>query len=348
MTFEREKHDLYPQEKDKTKLEQFENQFEELKAAGMKLARAVANLDPDERYAPTPPSVHAVGGFVRDMMIGVKAKDMDVEVYGVDPSVLKEMLEKLFGRVDTVGEAFGILKVRVGHGLDLDVSIPRRESKSGQGHKGFLVGSDPSLDVREAALRRDFTMNSMTYDLVTGVIFDPFGGLEDLKKRELRVTDAARFQDDPLRVLRAAQFVSRFELVVEPASFELMKKMVTRGDLNELPAERVYEEWRKMFLKSDRPSIGIELLRSLGAVEKHFPELNALIGVEQEKDWHPEGDVWRHTMMVTDQAAKIIKSRGGGIIERGERDCYAWRALSRLWQTSHNRSIWWQDSIAWA
>jgi tRNA nucleotidyltransferase (CCA-adding enzyme) len=153
-------------------------------------------------------------------------------------------------------------------------------------------------------------MNSMAYDLARGVVFDPFGGLRDLKERKLRVTDPERFQDDPLRVLRAAQFCSRFELVVEPESFELMKTMVEKGDLNELSSERVLEEWRKLLTKSGRPSIGIELLRALGAVKKHFPELGALIGVEQEREWHPEGDVWMHSMMVVDKAAEIIRKVG--------------------------------------
>ena len=292
---------------DKSAQERFESQEQALRDAGIKLARAVAALEPDERYHPTMPAVFAVGGFVRDMMIGIKPKDMDVEVYGVDPERLKELLASLFGRVDTVGEAFGILKVRIGDGLELDVSIPRRESKAGAGHRGFLVDSDPSLGVVEAGRRRDFTMNSMAYDLANGVSFDPFGGLEDLEKRELRVTDHERFEDDPLRVMRAAQFAARFGLVVESASFMLMKEMIERGDLAELPAERIFEEWRKLLLKSARPSIGIELLRALGATEKHFPELHALIDVEQEKEWHPEGDVWRHTMMVTDEAAKIIR-----------------------------------------
>jgi tRNA nucleotidyltransferase (CCA-adding enzyme) len=200
-----------------------------------------------------------------------------------------------------------VIKLAFGEGLAFDVSIPRRESKSGPGHKDFKVQGDPAMSVEEAARRRDFTMNSISADPLTGEYFDPFNGIHDLDQRVLRVTDHERFQDDPLRVYRAVQFTARMGLSVDPESFALMQEMVERGDLAYLKPERVTEELKKLLLKGEKPSLGFELARQLGIVEKYWPELHALIGVEQEPEWHPEGDVWIHTMMVVDEAAKIIR-----------------------------------------
>lgn len=249
-----------------------------------------------------------VGGFVRDSLTGMVSKDADMEVYGVDADTLERTLHQLYPeKVDTVGRSFGVLKVFLGDGLDLDVSIPRRESKTGSGHKGFAVTGDPNMSVKEAARRRDFTMNSLAADPLTGQIVDSFGGMDDIKNKILRVTDPERFQDDPLRVYRAVQFAARLGFTIEPKSFELMREMVERGDLDELSPERVTEELKKLLLKSERPSVGFEYMRELGIIERDYPELHSLIGVEQEPEWHPEGDVWIHTMMVLDQAATISK-----------------------------------------
>ncbi|MCC7522450.1 HD domain-containing protein [Candidatus Uhrbacteria bacterium] len=251
-----------------------------------------------------------VGGFVRDSLTGTISKDADIEVYGIDADTLEQSLQQMYpGKVDTVGRSFGVLKVFLGDGLDLDVSIPRRESKTGAGHTGFAVTGDPTMSVKEAARRRDFTMNSLAADPLTGEIFDSFGGVDDIKKKILRVTDPERFQDDPLRVYRAVQFAARLGFTIEPKSFELMKEMVARGDLDELSPERVTEELKKLLLKSEQPSIGFEYMRELGIIERDYPELQSLIGVEQEPEWHPEGDVWIHTMMVLDAAARITQRR---------------------------------------
>jgi tRNA nucleotidyltransferase (CCA-adding enzyme) len=249
-----------------------------------------------------------VGGFVRDALCGLHPKDMDIEVYGVAPQTLEDLLVSLYPeKVNLVGKAFGILKVSPRPGIELDVSIPRRESKIGAGHRGFSIQGDPTMNVTEAARRRDFTMNALAADPLTGEVIDPFGAIEDLQRHVLRVTDPERFQDDPLRIYRAIQFCGRLGLRIDRASAELMREMIERGDLEQLPKERVTTEIEKLLLKSSRPSIGFEAMRELGLIESAYPELHALIGCEQEYEWHPEGDVWTHTMMVIDAAAALIR-----------------------------------------
>ncbi len=278
--------------------------------AAQDLAREISELEPNPEYATNAPCALIVGGYVRDSLLGLNPKDADIEVYGVAPDELKALLKKKFGQVEIVGEAFAVLKVSLGDGLELDVSIPRRESKTGKGHKDFAVIADPSMTIQEAAQRRDFTVNALAMDPVTGVIFDPFGGQEDIKNRILRVTDSERFQDDPLRVLRAMQFVARLEFTIDLESAQLMQEMVSRGELDHLPRERVTTELEKLLVKAKRPSVGFEFGRTIGVIERHFPELHALIDVPQEPEWHPEGDVWIHTMMVVDAAAKIARRDG--------------------------------------
>lgn len=245
-----------------------------------------------------------VGGSVRDEALGRAPKDFDVEVYGLDPKAIERIAETV-GKVDAVGRAFGILKVSLGRGMDIDLSLPRVDSKVGEGHRGFEVKVDPHMSVKDAARRRDFTFNALAKDPLNGEIFDPFGGVEDLRERTLRVTDPERFVDDPLRVYRAAQFVGRFGLRIETSSHALMESMV--ASLRELPKERRKEEWEKMLLKSERPSLGLMALHSIGVIKELYPELYALRGTEQEFEWHPEGDAWIHTLMVTDSAADIVR-----------------------------------------
>lgn len=260
------------------------------------------------------PRALIVGGFVRDSVLGLHPKDLDLEVYGIEPETLLVLLEYIFGiKINTVGEAFGVLKVPLGEGRELDVSIPRQESKKKDVNDDFLIQSDPQMSIVEAARRRDFTMNTISADPLTGEIYDPFEGIEDLRQGILRVTDPIRFQDDPLRVYRATQFAARMNLQVDPESFSLMQVMVDRGQLKQLSVERITEEWKKLLLKSPRPSVGIELMRDLGIIERDYPELHALINVPQEPEWHPEGDVWIHTMMVVDEAAKIVRRLGNTI-----------------------------------
>lgn len=260
------------------------------------------------KIADVVPKAHLVGGFVRDALRGQVSKDADVEVYGMEPQALEVCLEKLFpGQVIAVGRSFGVLKVVLEDDLDVDVAIPRRESKSGQGHVGFLVESDPNMSLEDALRRRDFTMNAMAADPLTGELFDPYGGQRDLQAGVLRMVDPIRFQDDPLRVYRAIQFAARFEASIEPKTFACMRMMVQRGDLSELSKERVTDELRKLFLQASRPSLGLQIAWDLGVIERDYPELFCLKATPQEPEWHPEGDVWTHSLMVVDQAAKIIR-----------------------------------------
>lgn len=233
-----------------------------------------------------------VGGWVRDRALGLAPKDLDIEVFGIAAPALRTLLECI-GQVDVVGESFTVYKVG-----GLDVSLPRRESKTGRGHKGFAVEGDPHLSFEDAARRRDFTINAMSWDPLTDETLDPFGGMEDLRAQRLRAVDARTFGDDSLRVLRALQFAARFNLTLDPDTRALCRAL----PLDDLPAERIWAEVEKLLLRAPRPSVGLTLARDLGVVDQLWPELQALIGCEQEYEWHPEGDVWIHTLMVTDQA----------------------------------------------
>jgi len=234
-----------------------------------------------------------VGGWVRDRLCGRASKDIDIEVYGVPAETLQTLLRQI-GRVDTVGESFTVFKLG-----PLDVSLPRRESKTGRGHRGFTVSGDPGLTVEEAARRRDFTVNAIAWDPLTDEYLDPHGGRDDLHKGVLRMVDPNTFADDSLRVLRALQFAARFDLAVDEAT-----KTVCRGiPLDDLPSERIWGEFEKLLLGARRPSVGFALGLELGTIEQLFPELLALVGCEQEPEWHPEGDVWNHNLMVIDEAA---------------------------------------------
>ncbi len=247
-----------------------------------------------------------VGGYARDEimrrfgMATAGSKDIDLEVYGLSFATLLEAL-KPFGSLDLVGESFKVIKLG-----NLDISIPRRDSKTGQRHKDFIVEGDPTMSVREAARRRDLTINALALNPLTGEIIDEWGGIEDLKNGILRATDLKLFGDDPLRVLRLMQFAGRFGFRVEEETAKVARSL----SLEHLPAERITEEWKKLLLKSKRPSVGLEVARQLGINKKLHPELLALEGVPQEPEWHPEGDVWVHTDMVVDAAAAIVRREG--------------------------------------
>jgi tRNA nucleotidyltransferase (CCA-adding enzyme) len=238
-----------------------------------------------------------VGGCVRDELMGVQPKDWDLEVYGVEPERLREILDQ-FGPVNVVGEAFTVYKL----GHDLDVSMPRRERKSGRGHRAFVIEGDPSMSVAEAARRRDFTINAILKDPLTEEIIDPFDGRKDIDQGVLRAVSAETFGEDSLRVLRAAQFAARFEFRIAPETVELCRTI----DLSDLPAERIWGELEKLLLRAQRPSIGLGWLHALGVVEKIFPEIHALIDVPQDPEWHPEGDVFVHTRLTVDRARELI------------------------------------------
>ncbi len=234
----------------------------------------------------------AVGGFVRDRLIGRPSKDLDIEVFGIAADALPGLLQTL-GRVEPVGQAFPVYKLGT-----VDVALPRRESKNGVGHKGFTVAGDPFMSIEEASRRRDFTINAIAWDPLTDEYLDPWNGRDDLARRVLRVVDPATFGDDSLRVLRALQFAARFELTMEPETARICRAIA----LDDLPAERIWGEFEKLLLIAERPSIGFALARDLGVVEQLLPEMVPLYDCPQDPEWHPEGDVWTHTLMVIDQA----------------------------------------------
>lgn len=230
-----------------------------------------------------------VGGSVRDWLLGLEPKDFDVEVYGLDYETMGRALSA-FGPTDVVGRSFGVIKTRIG-GQEYDFSLPRRESKTGAGHRGFVIVPDSTLTEAEAAARRDFTVNAIAYDPLDDRLLDFHGGVEDLKKKVLRHTSPA-FTEDPLRVLRAFQLAARFEFSVAPETAALCRSI--SGSFGELPVERVWAEWEKWAVKATKPSLGLVVLKETGWM-RHFPEIAALDGLPQEPEWHPEGDVLVHT-----------------------------------------------------
>lgn len=238
-----------------------------------------------------------VGGCVRDELMGFEPTDWDLEVYGVESNELRALLDR-FGDVQAVGEAFAVYRV----GRDFDVSLPRRERKTGHGHRGFVIEGDPGMSFEEACSRRDFTINAILKDPLTDEVVDPFSGRADIEKKLLRHVSNLTFADDSLRVLRAAQFAARLEFDIAPETIAICKGI----DVTDLPKERVWGEIEKLVLRAMRPSIGLRWFYELGVVEQLFPELAALVGVPQEPDWHPEGNVDVHTLMVVDEARKLI------------------------------------------
>lgn len=227
-----------------------------------------------------------VGGCVRDHLLGREAKDWDVEVYGVEPALLRRLLTR-FGKVNTVGEAFTVYKL----GRHIDVSLPRRERKQGRGHRGFVIEGDPTMSVEEAARRRDFTINAILQDPLTGEILDPFNGRKDLRRSVLRHVAAETFTEDSLRVLRAAQFAARFQLTIHPATVSLCGRI----PLDDLPGERVWGEIEKLLLQAHQPSIGLHWLVKLNATPQLFPELDTFT---------PEA--FAHTQTTLDRARELI------------------------------------------
>jgi len=245
---------------------------------------------------------YVVGGAVRDALLRRPTKDWDVEVFGLPAEALEAVLRG-HGRIDAVGQAFRVYKLSGVAGIEgaLDVALPRRDSKTGPGHRGIGVVGDPAMSVEEAARRRDFTVNAMLYDEAADTVVDPHGGRRDLDTRVLRAVDAATFGEDPLRALRAVQFAARYGLAVEPATAALCAAM----PIAELPAERVFGEIEKLLLKAERPSRGLGLLAEWGMLPVVAPELVPLAATPQDPGWHPEGDVWVHTLQVVDAASPL-------------------------------------------
>lgn len=236
-----------------------------------------------------------VGGFVRDRVTGHESKDVDIEIHGISPAVLGEILDSLGQRI-TMGESFGIYALK---GYELDIVMPRIEGCRG-GRDGFTDAVDPFIGTKAACRRRDFTVNALMQDVLSGEIIDHFGGLEDIRRGILRHVDDVSFGEDPLRVLRAAQFAARLGYSIAEETYAVCRRL----DITQLARERVEAELKKAVLKSAKPSVFFRELQRMGQLGVWFPELEALIGVEQPVRYHAEGDVWTHTMMVLDEAAK--------------------------------------------
>lgn len=237
-----------------------------------------------------------VGGYVRDRLMKRENKDIDIEVHGVSTDVLEEILDSLGKRME-VGESFGIYKIK---GCGLDIALPRKERLCGKGHRDFDVIVDPFIGTKNAALRRDFTINAIMENILTGEIVDHFGGANDIENKTIRHVSGKTFPEDPLRVLRAAQFAARFEFKIADETLLICRSI----DLSTLSKERVEAELMKALLKAEKPSLFFEALRKMNQLSIWFPEVERLIGVPQNSRYHMEGDVWNHTMMVLDEAAK--------------------------------------------
>ena len=243
---------------------------------------------------------YLVGGCVRDALLGLDCKDFDIEVFGLGYEELVNALSR-WGRTDLVGRSFGVVKLTVSDGNIFDFTLPRRDSKIAPGHKGFQIEFDSSIEPKDAAARRDFTINSLMYDPRSKLLLDFFDGASDLKNKILRHTSPA-FVEDPLRVLRGMQFAARFGLETAPETIDLCLKI--KSDYAELAVERVREEWFKWAEKSSVPSRGLKFLVATEWVD-HFPEIKSLVGTPQEPEWHPEGDVFIHTCHCCDALVKL-------------------------------------------
>lgn len=242
-------------------------------------------------------TAYFVGGLVRDLILKKENKDFDIEVHGLTPAQLEAVLSSL-GRVKKFGESFGVFGLE--H-YDLDIAMPRKETATGRGHRDFEVSVDPFIGEENAAKRRDFTINAMMQNILTGEILDFFHGREDMENRILRHVNDRSFAEDPLRVLRGAQFASRFGFAVAPATRAFCQGM----DLSALASERIMIELEKALLKGQKPSLFFEELRCMNQLSYWFPEVEKLRGIEQNPEYHPEGNVWNHTMEVLDRAAQL-------------------------------------------
>lgn len=246
---------------------------------------------------------YLVGGSVRDILLGKKITDYDIEVHGLEALKIKKAVRKFGGRIFEVGKVFGVLKIVKGK-TEIDVTLPRRDSKISSGHKGFAVNTDPFMGMTEAARRRDFTINAIALDLLTGKIHDPFNGVADLKNKSLKAVDPKTFPEDPLRVLRGMQLAARFNLELNVKSKNVLAKALP--EMKYLSQDRIWAEWRKLLL-AEKPSSGLELGRQIGLYKKYYPELEVLKKTFQNTEWHPEKDVWSHTKYAADLAAHLCR-----------------------------------------
>jgi tRNA nucleotidyltransferase (CCA-adding enzyme) len=235
-----------------------------------------------------------VGGTVRDLIMGQSPSELDIEARGLTIDQIKDLLSPSY-KFNEVGKAFGVLKLK---GHPIEIALPRTEIKSGSGHKGFSITADPHLPYTKAVQRRDFTINAIGLDPLNGNFLDPCDGKKDISQKILRHIGPA-FGEDPLRVLRGAQFIARFDLSPTKETLEVCRSM----QMEDLPAERIYEEWKKLLLKGVNLSAGLNFIKDTNWTN-YFPELNDLIGCKQDPEWHPEGDVWVHTLHCLDAFAR--------------------------------------------
>ena len=238
-----------------------------------------------------------VGGCVRDEILGIDIKDVDIEVHNIEVEDLVKILESI-GDVQKIGSFFGVFNLK---GYDIDIAMPRKEKSNGRGHKDFEIFVDPFIGYKEAALRRDFTINSLMKDVLSGEIIDSFNGIEDLNNKIIRHVNDESFCEDPLRVFRGAQFAARFDFEIH----EKTKLLSSTMDVSSLAFERVFDELKKALLKANKPSIFFKSLKDMNQLSYWFKEVEDLIGINQSEIHHPEGDVFTHTMMVLDEAAKL-------------------------------------------
>lgn len=234
-----------------------------------------------------------VGGAVRDLFLNLPVKDLDFEVHGLTLEQLEQALATI-APVNLVGKSFGVLRVQ---GLDADFAVPRRDSSGRKPH----VIIDVSLSIEDAFRRRDLTINAMGIDMHTFELLDPFNGLADLRNKVLRSPDITLFVEDPLRFYRVMQFIGRFEMLPD----EQLNSVCATMDISGVSRERIEVEFQKLFLKSRTPSLGIRWLRTVGRLAQVLPELAATVGVAQRPDYHPEGDVFEHTMQALDASATL-------------------------------------------
>ena len=257
-----------------------------------------------------------VGGSVRDAIMGYDPKDIDIEVYGTDFYGLAQVLKK-YGQLANgagddnssspiVGKAFGVIKFVDPEGNDYDFSLPRRDNKTGAGHKDFDVSVDPNMSPQEAASRRDFTMNALAWDPLTQEVHDYYGGVNDIQSKTLRATSPA-FAEDPLRVLRGMQFAARFGMRMDPETAETCRSIMDQ--YQHLPKERISEEWMKLATKGKFPGAVFDYLISTGWIDL-YPRLAQMVGVPQDPEWHPEGNVETHVGHTMDSAAEVADREG--------------------------------------
>ena len=257
----------------------------------VQLAKSIAKLV-DKAGGTT----YYIGGYIRDKLRGKSTKDIDIEVHNITPKQLENVLDSLGTRI-SIGENFGIYNMV---GYTLDIAMPRKENNRGSGHRDFDICVDPHIGTYKAAMRRDFTINALMQNVLTEEIIDHFGGIDDIKHGIIRHIDHKTFIEDPLRVLRAAQFAARFEYKVADETTDLCREM----NLSHLSSERIISEIEKALLMSDRPSVFFKILKDIKQLDIWFPELKNIIDIPQNPENHAEGDVWTHTMMVVDAASK--------------------------------------------